>query len=344
MGNKNKLTKRNSGIFTANEIAFFGLKDSFITDFLQKINKKLQKKWKTDFFTNSNNLRIKEDLYHSQLDFLLLNGSYFPTVKQQILVLTSDSEDLLLQNLEYLTNVQFVIRLNANAHFPDYLLVKYPTISNVISYDFKDLDSICNHIENLIFEKIAPINSLILIGGKSTRMGTDKSMLDYHGKPHREFLKDILGDFILKNDIFYSLRDVSQIKNTQIITDKFTDLGPFGGICSAFMYNPNKAWLVVATDLPFINKYLIQKLIYKRNPSKIATAFIGKNKDFPEPLITIWEPKAYPVLLQQLSRGELSLIKTLKNNEIELIEVDNSLIKNVNTKEEYEKIKKELTK
>ncbi|WBX76766.1 hypothetical protein PG911_00475 [Tenacibaculum ovolyticum] len=34
----------------------------------------------------------------------------------------------------------------------------------------------------------------------------------------------------------------------------FLNLRPFGGICSAFQQNPNTAWLVISTDVPFVNK------------------------------------------------------------------------------------------
>ena len=50
------------------------------------------------------------------------------------------------------------------------------------------------------------------------------------------------------------------------IHDTFLNLGPFGGICSAFQKDPNSALLVLATDLPFVSKNLIRRLLKKRNP------------------------------------------------------------------------------
>ena len=84
-------------------------------------------------------------------------------------------------------------------------------------------------------------------------------------------------------------------QNQNEIEDTFFNLGPFGGICSAFQKDPNSAWMVLAIDLPFVNEDLVKLLLEKRNPSKVATAIKGKGKQFPEPLITIYEPKAYPV-------------------------------------------------
>ena len=125
-------------------------------------------------------------------------------------------------------------------------------------------------------------------------------------------------------------------------SDVFLNLGPFGGICSAFQKDPNTAWLVIATDLPFINEEVIQLLLQKRNPSKVATAIRGKGNEFVEPLITIYEPKAYPVLLQYLAQGYSCPRKMLINSDVEIVEVDASLIRNINTPEAFEVAKKEI--
>jgi molybdopterin-guanine dinucleotide biosynthesis protein A len=100
--------------------------------------------------------------------------------------------------------------------------------------------------------------------------------------------------------------------------------------------------LVLATDLPFVNTELIELLLSKRNPSKIATAIKGKGKEFVEPLITIYEPKAYPILLQYLAQGYSCPRKPLINSDVEIVEVDDDLIRNINTQEEFETAKKEL--
>ncbi|MBL4605986.1 MAG: NTP transferase domain-containing protein, partial [Flavobacteriaceae bacterium] len=209
-----------------------------------------------------------------------------------------------------------------------------------------EVNKITNHIHNLIKENIAPVKGLVLTGGKSTRMGVDKSELNYHGKPQKEFVKDLLEKQGFET--FYSVRNLSTSPDTTSeseneIQDAFFNLGPFGGICSAFQKDPNSAWIVLATDLPFVNEGLIELLLSKRNPAKVATAIKGKGKQFPEPLITMYEPKAYPVLLQFLAQGYSCPRKMLINSDVEIVEVDDDLIRNVNTPEEYEAARKEFT-
>jgi len=100
--------------------------------------------------------------------------------------------------------------------------------------------------------------------------------------------------------------------------------------------------MVLATDLPFVDENLVKLLLEKRNPAKVATAIKGKGKQFPEPLITIYEPKSYPVLLQYLAQGYSCPRKMLINSEVEIVEVNDKLIRNINTPDEYTEAKKEL--
>ncbi|HEX3384733.1 MAG TPA: hypothetical protein VHS53_06085, partial [Mucilaginibacter sp.] len=82
-------------------------------------------------------------------------------------------------------------------------------------------------------------------------------------------------------------------------------------------------------------------LIEKRKVSAIATAFNSPENAFPEPLITIWEPKSYPVLLSFLSQGYSCPRKALINSDVCLLQApDPVALTNVNTPEELEKIKR----
>lgn len=189
----------------------------------------------------------------------------------------------------------------------------------------------------------SPIKGLILTGGKSSRMGRDKSQLNYHGKPQKEVMKKLLLDQGIKT--YYSVRDFStslEMTEENSIQDTVHDLGPFGGIYSAFQKDGNSAWFVLATDLPFVNQELIQLLLEKRNPNKVATVAQGRNKAYPEPLIAIYEPAACPILQENFEQGNFSLVKMLMSSDLEIVAVEDAMIRNVNTKEEFEEAKKDL--
>ena len=193
-----------------------------------------------------------------------------------------------------------------------------------------------------MINKKKDINVLILIGGKSTRMGTDKSNLVYYKEPQIDHVYKIVTQLIPEQNVYFSVNNKQELKNKSQITDIYPDLGPFGAIYSAFKFDNTKAWLVLAIDIPYINFDVLKLLIDNRNSKAIATTFQGKTKKYPEPLITIWEPKAYPLLEIGIKNNKYSLVSILKKNEVKIIPISNTLIQNINTQEAFEKVKNNL--
>ena len=84
------------------------------------------------------------------------------------------------------------------------------------------------------------LKGLVLAGGESTRMGSDKGQMDYHGMPQREYLLRLLKAHT--SEAYISCRP-GQINDSiiPVIEDVYQDLGPFGGILSAFKSDPDSA-------------------------------------------------------------------------------------------------------
>lgn len=177
------------------------------------------------------------------------------------------------------------------------------------------------------------LNGLILSGGMSVRMGSPKDRIHWHGKEQRYFLADLLAVFCKKVYISCRQDQVGNIDpNYQTINDVFPNIGPAGGLLSAFRKKPNDAWLVVACDMPMLDGDSIQLLIQSRDSTKCATAYVNPNDNLPEPLITIWEPKSYPILNDSFTLGHTSLRKFLINNDIVMIKpLKPEILFNVNT-------------
>jgi molybdopterin-guanine dinucleotide biosynthesis protein A len=365
------LERRNNDNFAPNEIAILGTNCGVISDLVDKVSEKLsnyklayfdashakdvaQNKLSEFTFHHEGSLQIttlgnvnkfQQRLDFAQFDYVFINGNHYQGAKQ-ILILDEAKEASVLKRLDQLDNIQFIVKLKSETEYFSFLEEKYPQIKNLTCYTIDEVDEISNHIHKLIQEKIAHVKGLVLVGGKSTRMGQDKSELDYFGKPQKEVAKELLENNNLET--FYSVQsfDCAQgdSKKVDEISDKFLNLGPFGGICSAFQKDPNAAWFVLATDVPFVNEEIIQLLLKHRNPSKVATAIKGKSKEFVEPLITIYEPKAYPILLQYLAQGYSCPRKVLINSDVEIVEIDDDFIRNINTPEEFDVAKKEIIK
>ena len=185
---------------------------------------------------------------------------------------------------------------------------------------------------------------LILAGGFSKRMGQDKALLDFHGKPQIEYVHALLSKLCAK--VYLSKRpNQKPYKRLLIIDDapEFTDIGPIGGILSAMQKHPGVSWVVVACDLPFIDGKVIKTLFAKRNIHSLATAFISTHDGLPEPLCAIWEGGNDQAIMQLLKEGIQCPRKILIKSNTHLIKQENPRwLDNVNTPQELQQVKIEL--
>ena len=188
---------------------------------------------------------------------------------------------------------------------------------------------------------------LVLAGGKSLRMGHDKGIIQWHGTEQRYYTAGMLSS--LCQDVFISCRAEQQheITGYKVLPDSYAGSGPLTGILSAFRSNPDVAWLVTACDLPLLDTNTLQYLVDNRDTNAIATTFESPFDQLPEPLITIWEPASYAVLLSFLADGLTCPRKILiRNNErVKILKAPNpDTLMNANTPEDAEKVKTILGK
>lgn len=139
---------------------------------------------------------------------------------------------------------------------------------------------------------------LVLAGGKSKRMGTDKGAIIYHQLPQREHMAAILSQCC--DQTFISIRSDQIIESAYPSVVEWESEGPLSGILSAFQHNHKTAWLITACDMPYLDLESLQYLIKNRNKTAIATAF---HHEMLEPLVCIYEKEAYPLLLDFYEKG-----------------------------------------
>ena len=184
-----------------------------------------------------------------------------------------------------------------------------------------------------------PLLGFLLAGGQSRRMGKAKASLSYAGSTQPERVAKLLQAHC--NEVFLSLREEqampAEMGTLSVVRDSREGGGPLVGILSAFDARTDAAWLVVACDLPFLDAATLDNLLAKRDSTRLATAYRSAHDGLPEPLCTIYEPHARPVLEDYLARDIRCPRKILINTEPLLLDpVNPRALDNVNTPEDYE--------
>lgn len=280
-------------------------------------------------------------LYGRLFDLALVNGNHYPA-NRQIVFVDPNKAGTLERRREQLTDVAAIVMCPGADALPDFLQVARPQVQCTLA---EAAEALLPLLTAAVTQARPPLKALVLAGGKSSRMGTDKSQLKYRQQDTEvERMVKLCQSCGLET--FLSVADSEQVPETSAqghFADRFLGLGPVGAISTAFLNEPDTAWLVLPCDLPLLEADTLQALIAERDVRKVATAAKAKDKPFPEPLVTIYEPRAYPRLLEFLSIGYACPRKMLINSDVALLELtDATPLTNANTPEEREAVREML--
>lgn len=184
----------------------------------------------------------------------------------------------------------------------------------------------------------AALRGLVLAGGASTRMRRDKAALVYHGTPQLQWTFELLSATGVET--FVSVRadqsaDPLRDGYPQIV-DRVDAQGPIAGILSALATHPQSAWLVLACDLPFVDRATLEHLRARRDATRVATAYRSVHDGLPEPLCAIFEPRARAEIEASVAQGRMCPRKFLSQSDALLIDLPVArALDNVNTPEEW---------
>src|SRR5580658_1040511 len=196
----------------------------------------------------------------------------------------------------------------------------------------------------------AKIEGFVLAGGRSSRMGREKALLDVGGVPL------IVRTARLVESVAGSATVVGQTARIQAlglhaVADDWPGAGPLGGIATALRVSRAPWSLVVACDLPYLTRPWMEYLVSRALASD-ADAVIAMNASGAEPLCAAYRESAEPAIRSAVSQGNLKVRRMLENLRGEVIEPgewkrfdsDGYLFKNMNSPEDYEEARDRLAK
>ncbi len=217
----------------------------------------------------------------------------------------------------------------------------------LVDLDLNSIDDVIgkikinNYDNNYFIEPISfwakGFSLVILAGGKSSRMGSDKADLKYDNKSFLEILIE------KGRECGFSDIVISGYKNSICgitpVKDEIIERGPLGGMYSAFNAVKNPYCLVLSVDIPKINIKSLVPMAQSHIKGDKGATLLSKDGKI-EPLIGIYNAdlrKNIYEIIKDRSASVLKLFDEMGYNAFNF-EGDSKMLQNINTKEDYESL------
>ena len=185
---------------------------------------------------------------------------------------------------------------------------------------------------------------LVICGGNSIRMGTDKSMLIYHQKPQRYHVYEMLQPFCEKNFISCKEEQANTITaGYNILTDysAYNNIGPMAALLTAFTRFPQKNILFIGCDYPFLTTTCLQQFSTYCAAENAAVGFYNEKEGLYEPLLAWYPYQSFDKLKQMHEAKQFSLQHFLRDNKaVKYFPADKNSMVSIDTHESFIKASK----
>lgn len=186
------------------------------------------------------------------------------------------------------------------------------------------------------------MTAIILAGGKSRRMGSNKPFLKYGDKTFLEHQVAGLGKIFDEIILSANDRDIYAGLNLPVVPDVIPERGPLSGICAGLMRAKSFHSFVVACDMPFIQQDII---LYLKGRIDTYDVVIPQTNRGLEPMHAFYSKNCIQPMHRCLMEGKLRIVDFLSEvkvrvifeEEIRRLNMSLQSLINLNTPEEYKK-------
>jgi molybdenum cofactor guanylyltransferase len=189
------------------------------------------------------------------------------------------------------------------------------------------------------------VTTIILAGGKSTRMGRDKALISINGVPMLQLIYSIAE--VCTNQVYIvtpwpeSYQQLFTSKSQFILEvplpgetgNESRTHGPMVGFMQGLAVVETNWVLLLACDLPNLRVEILQEWISKLDTmSKTTIAALVKNDQMWQPLCGFYRSRCLPELSQYVAQGGRSFQQWLKSYHVEVLPlVDREMLFNFNS-------------
>lgn len=184
------------------------------------------------------------------------------------------------------------------------------------------------------------MTAIILSGGKSSRMGTEKGLVELNGKCLIEYVIEAAKNI---SDEIIIVANNNEYKRFgyRIYSDLIKNCGPMGGIYTGLFHSQTEKNLVLSCDIPFVSSDALKFIIKNSGNSKIT---VPKHNNKIEPLCAVYSKSCAGKFKTLILKNELKMTEALKKFSVKYLDVSKQkfysekLFHNINSKKEITQV------
>jgi len=180
-----------------------------------------------------------------------------------------------------------------------------------------------------------PYTGIILCGGKSLRMGTEKGLVQLKGKSLISYSISLFEN-LCSEVIISSNSNYYNNVGLKVVSDIYPDCGPIGGLYSGLKAATNNFCMVAPCDTPFLTAQLYRHLLsYCDDAFAIIPSFKGNL----QPVCGIYATKGIPIIEKCIQQKVFKMHTLVQELNAVIVSVDiffneNNCFENINTSEQ----------
>lgn len=186
---------------------------------------------------------------------------------------------------------------------------------------------------------------VILSGGKSSRMGTNKSLLTIKNKTTIEWITEELKSCTDKVALIANEQERYEFLSLETYSDRYTDKGPLAGLESALYNIDADIFVIAACDMPFVNRQVYNYMLEQIEDYDAVVPIYNQQV---HPLAAVYRKRVLPKIKQQLEENNFKVrgfFDHIKVNYIRTFKpISNDILEkhffNMNKPAEYEEAKR----
>ena len=184
------------------------------------------------------------------------------------------------------------------------------------------------------------VTGVILAGGKSSRMGSNKALLPYRGGRFIEAIYRQLSGLLGEVLVVTGTPEQYAFLGCRMVSDLYHDIGVLAGLHAGLFHSHTSHIFAVACDMPYLNNTMIRMLLARRHQGDVI---IPEGENGLEPLHAVYCRSCLPAMETALQTGKRRLISffpeiqvtTVPGDTIRFVDPHLDSFRNINTPADY---------